>query len=88
MGAPTPRVHQLVSWLPDSRSVAYNQLKAPTKGEPESEAYLDSRVMWLKVGAKPAQANNDVSTTWHRVCHGRCRRAVRSRLGGAFTGPV
>ena len=57
VGAPAPRVHEsLVSWLPDSRSVTYNQLKAPTKGEPESETYLDSRVMWLKVGAKPAQA--------------------------------
>lgn len=57
VGAPAPRVHEsLVSWLPDSRSVTYNQLKVPTKGEPESETYLDSRVMWLKVGAKPAQA--------------------------------
>ena len=56
VGAPVPRVHESVSWLPDSRSVAYNQLKAPTPGEPESEAYLDSRVVWQKVGAKPAQA--------------------------------
>lgn len=57
VGAPAPRVHEsLVSWLPDSRSVTYNQLKAPTKGEPESETYLDSRVMWLKVGTKPTQA--------------------------------
>ncbi|OYT91528.1 MAG: hypothetical protein CFE43_12870 [Burkholderiales bacterium PBB3] len=57
VGAPAPRVHEsLVSWLPDSRSVTYNQLKVPTAGEPESEAYLDSRVMWLKVGAEPAQA--------------------------------
>ena len=57
VGAPAPRVHEsLVSWLPDSHSVTYNQLKAPTKGEPESETYLDSRVMWLKIGAKPTQA--------------------------------
>ena len=59
VGAPAPRVHGgLVSWLPDSRSFTYNQLKAPTPGEPESEAYLDSRVMWQKLGAKaaPAQA--------------------------------
>ena len=57
VGAPAPRVHEsLVSWLPDSHSVTYNQLKAPTKGEAESETYLDSRVMWLKVGAKPNQA--------------------------------
>ena len=59
VGAPAPRVHGgLVSWLPDSRSFTYNQLKAPTPGEPESEAYLDSRVMWQNLGAKaaPAQA--------------------------------
>ena len=57
VGAPAPRVHEsLVSWLPDNRSLTYNQLKAPTPGEPESEAYLDSRVMWLKIGAKPDQA--------------------------------
>ena len=57
LGAPVPHVHEsLVSWLPDSRSVTYNQLKAPTQGEPESETYLDSRVMWLKVGAKPVHA--------------------------------
>ncbi|MBC7618123.1 MAG: S9 family peptidase [Candidatus Saccharibacteria bacterium] len=57
VGAPAPRVHGgLVSWLPDSRSLTYNQLKAPTPGEPESEAYLDSRVMWLKAGTAPDQA--------------------------------
>ena len=57
VGAPAPRVHGgLVSWLPDSRSLTYNQLKAPTAGEPDSETYLDSRVMWLKVGALPDQA--------------------------------
>ena len=57
VGAPAPRVHEsLVSWLPDNRSLTYNQLKAPTPGEPESEVYLDSRVMWLKIGAKPDQA--------------------------------
>ena len=57
VGAPVPRVHGgLVSWLPDSRSLTYNQLKAPTQGEPESETYLDSRVMWLKLGNKPDRA--------------------------------
>lgn len=57
VGAPAPRVHEsLVSWMPDSRTVTYNQLKAPTPGEPESETYLDSRVMLQKVGAKPSQA--------------------------------
>lgn len=45
------RVHQPdVNWLPDSRSLAFNQLKVPTPGEPESEAYMDSRVMLHTVG--------------------------------------
>jgi prolyl oligopeptidase len=51
VGRAIPRVHQdQIGWLPDSRSLTYNQLKAPTRGEPVTEAYLDSRVMWLKVG--------------------------------------
>ncbi|MBK6569698.1 hypothetical protein [Candidatus Aalborgicola defluviihabitans] len=38
------RVHQPdVNWLPDSRSLAFNQLKVPTPGEPESEAYGQPR---------------------------------------------
>ena len=54
VGMSVPRVHGgLVSWLPDSRSLTYNQLKAPTPGESESETYLDSRVMWLKLGKNP-----------------------------------
>lgn len=57
LGQPIPRVHEgMVHWLPDSHSLTFNQLKAPTPGEPETEAYLDSRVMWLKVGATNAQA--------------------------------
>ena len=56
VGRAIPRVHQdQIGWHPDSRSLTYNQLKAPTRGEPVTEAYLDSRVMWLKVGA-PATA--------------------------------
>ena len=51
IGQPVPRVQESqLGWLPDSRSLAFNQLKEPTKGEPETEHYLDSRVMWLKVG--------------------------------------
>lgn len=57
VGAPVPRVHGgLVSWLPDSRSLTYNQNKAPTPGESDTETYLDTRVMWLKVGDKLEQA--------------------------------
>ena len=54
VGEPIARVHDSntsnVSWLPDSRSLTYNQLKARKDGEPETEAYLDSRVMWLRLG--------------------------------------
>ncbi len=57
IGQPIPRVHDTnISWLPDSKSLTYNQLKPPTAGEPESEMYLDSKVMWLKVGDPEAQA--------------------------------
>ena len=57
VGAPIPRVHDaLVSWLPDSRSLTYNQLKAARPGASESEYYLDSRVMWLKLGAPASKA--------------------------------
>jgi len=52
-----PRVHEVaVNWLPDSRSLTFNQLKAPTKGEPESEAYMDSRVLWHTVGRATEKA--------------------------------
>lgn len=51
VGAPIPRVHQdEVHWAPDSKSLTFNQLKEPKPGEPETETYLDSRVLWLKVG--------------------------------------
>ena len=57
VGAPIARVHeQLVHWLPDSKSLAYNQLKVRMAGEPESETYLDSKVMWLKVGDPESKA--------------------------------
>ncbi|MBC7500986.1 MAG: S9 family peptidase [Herminiimonas sp.] len=56
IGQPVPRVHEaLVTWLPDSKSLTYNQLKALKPGEAESETYLDSVVMWQKIGA-PAKA--------------------------------
>ncbi len=57
IGAPIPRVYgPVVNWLPDSRSLTFNQLKPPTKGEPESEAYLDTKVLWLKVGDPESRA--------------------------------
>ena len=46
-----PRVHEsMIGWLPDSRSLTFNQLKAPTPGESDTEAYLDSSVVWHTVG--------------------------------------
>ncbi len=46
-----PRVHGgLVNWLPDSRSLAFNQLKALKAGDPDTETYLDSQVLWYTIG--------------------------------------
>ena len=57
LGQTFPRVHEgLVGWLPDSRSLTFNQLKAHTPGESDTETYLDSRVMWHTVGNAPEQA--------------------------------
>jgi prolyl oligopeptidase len=51
VGQPIARVHEgLVSWLPDSRSLTFNQLKVPSLDEPDTETYMDTRVMWLMVG--------------------------------------
>ena len=51
LGQTFPRVQEsLVGWLPDSRSLTFNQLKVPTPGEPDSERFLDTRVMWHTVG--------------------------------------
>jgi prolyl oligopeptidase len=56
VGAPIARVHESMSWLPDSRSFTYNQLRALNPEEPETETYLDTKVMWLKVGAPESEA--------------------------------
>lgn len=57
VGTPVPRVQEgTVSWLPDSSSLTYNQLKALKPGQPEAETYLDSRVMWLRVGDPASKA--------------------------------
>ncbi|HWW07520.1 prolyl oligopeptidase family serine peptidase [Collimonas sp.] len=57
VGEPIPRVHEaLLGWLPDSKSLTFNQLKVLKPGDAESETYLDSKVMWLKLGAAAAEA--------------------------------
>ena len=57
IGAPIPRVYgDVVNWLPDSRSLTFNQTKRPTQGEPESETFLDTTVWWLKLGEPAVRA--------------------------------
>jgi prolyl oligopeptidase len=57
VGKPIPRVNEgLTNWLPDSKSITYNQLKQLTAEDPETEFYLDSKVMWLKLGAPESDA--------------------------------
>ena len=57
LGQTFPRVHEgMVGWLPDSRSLTFNQLKIPTPGESDTEKYLDTRVMWHTVGQPPEEA--------------------------------
>ncbi len=52
-----PRVHQgLLGWLPDSHSLTFNQLKPLKAGDPDTETYLDSQVLWYKLGAKAESA--------------------------------
>ncbi|MBI5271850.1 MAG: S9 family peptidase [Burkholderiales bacterium] len=54
---PVPRVQQDgVSWTPDSRFVAYNQLRALPEGSPATEHYLDTTVYLLEAGAPAASA--------------------------------
>ena len=57
VGQPIPRVPEgTIGWLPDSQSITYNQLKKSKPGEPETEYYMDSRVMWLRLGQAPTRA--------------------------------
>jgi prolyl oligopeptidase len=57
VGEPVPRVvqHQ-VAWLPDSKSLTFNQLRQLGPEDAESEFYLDSKVMWMKLGAPASEA--------------------------------
>ena len=57
VGRPIARVSEsTVNWLPDSRSLTFNQLKALKPGDLDTETYLDSRVLWLKLGQAQTQA--------------------------------
>lgn len=57
VGEPLPRVPESpIHWLPDSRSFTFNQLQALRPGQPETDFYKDSRVMWQQVGARAAAA--------------------------------
>jgi prolyl oligopeptidase len=51
IGEPVPRVLAAVHWLPDSRGLLFNQLKAMAAGDPETEYYMDSRVFLLRLAA-------------------------------------
>ena len=58
VGKPVPRVPEAgIGWLPDSQSLTFNQLKRAKVGEPDTEVYMDSRVMWLRLqpNAPPAE---------------------------------
>ena len=57
LGQPIARVPESsIGWLPDSQSFTYNQLKKPKPGEPETEYFQDSRVMWLRLGQPQSRA--------------------------------
>ena len=57
VGKPIPRVpNASIGWLPDSQSLTFNQLKKLKVGEPDTEVYQDSRVMWLQLGRNARRA--------------------------------
>ena len=47
LGPPIPRVPEAAQWAPDSRRLAYNQLRELPKGAPDTETYLDTTVFLL-----------------------------------------
>ena len=51
VGEPVPRVLSAVNWLPDSRSLLFNQLKAMAPGEADTEYYMDSRVFLMRLAS-------------------------------------
>ncbi|GAC1533341.1 MAG: prolyl oligopeptidase family serine peptidase [Ramlibacter sp.] len=57
VGEPIPRVHEpMVTLLPDSQSFTYNQLRQLKAEDAETETYLDSQVMWQRLGAPASKA--------------------------------
>jgi len=57
IGAPIPRVREsYVSWSPDSRHLAYNQVRELPAGAPDTETFLDTTVFLLKVGQPASRA--------------------------------
>lgn len=54
VGAPVPRVLSRASWLPDSRGLVFNQLQALAAGAPETETYMDSQVLLMRLDAPSA----------------------------------
>jgi prolyl oligopeptidase len=57
IGEPVPRVSpDGVSWLPDSRSVSFNQLRQLNAEDAATETWLDTAVHVLRVGDAPDQA--------------------------------
>ena len=57
VGEPIPRVEgSPVHWLPDSRSFTVTQLQALRPGQPETDTYKNTRVLWQRVGARAAAA--------------------------------
>jgi prolyl oligopeptidase len=67
VGQPIPRVREAnVSWLPDSRSFTYNQLRALDPETPDTEAFQDSSVVWQRVGAPASEARAVFGPTVNR----------------------
>lgn len=67
VGKPVPRVPaDGVSWTPDSRTIAFNQLRRLNAEDAASETYLDSAVMLLKLGDAPEQARAVFGPTVNR----------------------
>lgn len=67
VGDPVPRVpFGGVSWLPDSGSVAFNQLRKLNAEDAATETYLDTAVHVLRVGAPADQARAVFGPTVNR----------------------
>jgi prolyl oligopeptidase len=57
IGEPIPRVYDTpLHWLPDSKSLTFTQTKKLAPGEPDTETYMDAKVLWLKVGDPESRA--------------------------------